>query len=647
MKLSIIKYSLLILFLILSLRSVGQQVQIQTLTFPSLPATFCTNTLFTVDVLKTCTNITHVRDSIHILGNTIHVYIFYSRNTPCVNQNTPVIEYFSLGKLSKGIHNVTATGLLNGLIVSSASASVLIEGPTANFSPSATNVCVGDSIFYNNNSTGPNTYRWYENGTQVSTQLDYGKLYTLPGNYIIQNVTSDLGCRDTMTHTIHVKDSVPEINFGADTTFCAGAALVLDSGPNRDSVIWSDSSTARTISVTSSGVYHVVVYNDGCQLSDTINVIINKPIVNYLPNDTSACDSIFFDLTNSPLVNFSWSNGSLSSVNKILSSGNVWFTAIDTITGCIISDTSNVTVSNSSSIPSYSKDTSVCGNIFRHDIAVNGGSGYRWFDGSANPVKDFYTSGSFWFEIDHQGGCKSVDTLHLTFVSKQASLVADTSHLCENDSAYVQLISNNYSNILWSNGESANSSYYSNLGKEWVIATDNLGCTYIDTFQIVEAIPTGETYLSDTSVCTGENLVLKAPDGISFIIDNERSKSFTIRSAGSLQIELSNGCTSHKEYIDVSEYNCKCPMVFPDAFTPDRDGLNDYFGPVTTCDFTSFELEIYNRFGQRIFHSKDPNYLFDGTWKGRDLPLAVYVYFFKYSTPYTKGNEQGHVTLGR
>lgn len=647
MKPSILKYSFLTFLLILSLRGVGQQVQVQTLTFPALPATYCTNTPFTVDVLKTCTGITNIGDSIYILGNSIHVFLYYSNNNPCVSTNTTVIEYFNLGLLAMGNYSVTATGFLNGSVVSSATASVLIEGPLADFSPSATKVCVGDSIFFNSNSTGGSSQKWYENGNQVSTSYHYGKLYTLPGNYIIQNVTSGLGCKDTMSYTIHVKDSVPPINLGNDTTFCTLTSFMLDSGTQHDSVLWSNSSTNQTLSVTSSGTYYLTVFNNGCQLSDTIKVTFNKPFSDYLPEDTSACDFVFFDMTNSPLYNFNWSNGSQSSSNKIISSGNVWFTATDTTTGCTIYDTCNVTISNSSNIPSYSKDTSVCGNIFRYDITINGGSGYRWFDGSTNPVKDFYTSGSFWFEIDHPGGCKSFDTLQLTFVSKQANLVADTCHLCENDSAYVQLISNNYSNILWSNGESAYSTYYSKLGKEWVIATDNLGCSYIDTFEVVSAIPTGETYLSDTSVCIGENLILKAPDGISFIIDNKRSQSLIISSAGSLQIELSNGCTSHKEYIDVSEYNCKCLMVFPDAFTPDHDGLNDYFGPVTSCDFTLYNFEIYNRFGQRIFHSKDPNLLFDGTWKGENLPLGVYVFFFKYSTPYTKGTERGHLTLIR
>lgn len=647
MKTSKILHSILYSFLLSPLLLLGQQIQIQTLTLPSLPATFCKSTPFTVDVLETCVGISFTNDSVHVSGNNISVYLYYSLNSSCSNTHVPTKRFFNLGKLQRGTYNITARGFVNGSLASYGSMPVIVGGPDANFTPSDTIICAGDSVFYINTSTGGAWQDWYENGTLVSKRYNYGKVYTIPGTYVIQNEVWGLSCKDIMTHTIYVSDSMDVLYLGNDTALCEGSSLILDAGTNRDSVVWNDLSSNNTLTVTATGSYYVTVYKNDCQLSDTIHVKVNVPQSNYLPEDTTTCDSLVFDLSNAPLSTFNWSNGATSAINKILSTGKVWFTAIDTLTGCSISDTSDVFLNISANIPSYSKDTAVCGNVFNYDISLNRAASYMWYDGNTNPKRSFLADGSYWFEIYHWGGCRTLDTLNVHFTNRQANLLPNEVILCDNDSAYAQLNSSSYSNILWSNGFSSQSTFYFNLGQEWVMATDISGCVYIDTFEIINPTPRTENYFTDTSVCIGETLILQAPEGTTFITENGKQKTLPITNGGGIRVELSDGCTNHIEYVNVSEYNCKCPMVFPDAFTPDHDGLNDLFGPVTSCEFTAFDLEIYNRYGQRIFHSKDPELLFDGTWRGENLPLGVYVYFFEYSTPYTKGKERGHLTLIR
>ena len=56
-------------------------------------------------------------------------------------------------------------------------------------------------------------------------------------------------------------------------------------------------------------------------------------------------------------------------------------------------------------------------------------------------------------------------------------------------------------------------------------------------------------------------------------------------------------------------------VFVPDAFTPDGDGLNDVFKPTFKVDFvvTSYEFIIFNRWGEEVFHTTDP----DEGWNGR------------------------------
>ena len=64
----------------------------------------------------------------------------------------------------------------------------------------------------------------------------------------------------------------------------------------------------------------------------------------------------------------------------------------------------------------------------------------------------------------------------------------------------------------------------------------------------------------------------------------------------------------------------------PSAFTPNDDNLNDVFKVVGKVDSKDFVLEIFNKWGERIFVSNDPSYGWDGTYKGRMVQDDVYVY---------------------
>ncbi len=106
------------------------------------------------------------------------------------------------------------------------------------------------------------------------------------------------------------------------------------------------------------------------------------------------------------------------------------------------------------------------------------------------------------------------------------------------------------------------------------------------------------------------------------------------------------GCTdtTRKEYYYYPE------LYMPNAFTPDLDGLNDVFKPVTgRSTLEPYLLQIYNAWGQPLFSTTDPAKGWDGKHNGEACPTGVYVYTLDYREGVDGGtrvvSKKGTVTL--
>ena len=89
----------------------------------------------------------------------------------------------------------------------------------------------------------------------------------------------------------------------------------------------------------------------------------------------------------------------------------------------------------------------------------------------------------------------------------------------------------------------------------------------------------------------------------------------------------------------------------PNAFTPDGDGLNDYFFPKGEgWDFNNYQLFIYDRWGEQIFSTNDPKKYWDGRANGGSeiAQEGVYVWVVTVKDIYGKPHSfNGRVTLVR
>jgi gliding motility-associated-like protein len=88
-------------------------------------------------------------------------------------------------------------------------------------------------------------------------------------------------------------------------------------------------------------------------------------------------------------------------------------------------------------------------------------------------------------------------------------------------------------------------------------------------------------------------------------------------------------------------------IYVPNTFTPDGLLFNNTF-KVSTIGIQSFEISIYNRWGEKIFNSQDKDFEWNGTFENRDVQDGTYSWKIDYVT--NEGYEEtitGHINVLR
>lgn len=126
---------------------------------------------------------------------------------------------------------------------------------------------------------------------------------------------------------------------------------------------------------------------------------------------------------------------------------------------------------------------------------------------------------------------------------------------------------------------------------------------------------------------------------------------YNYRDTGLMQVQLvvrdKAGCSDTLvQFIDILPLNV---VHWPNAFTPNGDGLNEFFLPKGYfTGFRRFQFQIFNRWGELIFESADPNSGWDGRYSGSNqfAPAGTYTYRANLIDPRGKSFDfQGVVLL--
>lgn len=131
----------------------------------------------------------------------------------------------------------------------------------------------------------------------------------------------------------------------------------------------------------------------------------------------------------------------------------------------------------------------------------------------------------------------------------------------------------------------------------------------------------------------------------------ERDPVYQFQRPGTFRVSLTvtneaTGCASSDSSTTITVSDAA--LEFPNAFTPNGDGVNDIFCP-SFRSLKSYELTIYNRWGRRVFTSSSPSDGWDGRENGREAAAGTY-YFVARAQGYERGVElrrRGSITLVR
>lgn len=202
---------------------------------------------------------------------------------------------------------------------------------------------------------------------------------------------------------------------------------------------------------------------------------------------------------------------------------------------------------------------------------------------------------------------------------------------------------------LWSNNNTSSQLTGVSSGSYTLNITDAKGCMASKDFNVGKKIGLSIFLGNDTTICGGAALVL-APGSFADYQwqDGSTLPTYTVTSAGTYSVEVTtaDGCTG-KDEIKVSS-GCS-EIIFPNAFTPNNDGKNDYFGPVGSGfgTVTKYQLKIFNRYGELVFSSNDPIKKWDGKIKGEKVNAQAFVWMAEYIYGGEKRTQKGSVLLVR
>ncbi|MBC7525516.1 MAG: T9SS type B sorting domain-containing protein [Flavobacterium sp.] len=297
-----------------------------------------------------------------------------------------------------------------------------------------------------------------------------------------------------------------------------------------------------------------------------------------------------------------------------------------------------------------STNFTICGNNTANLMASSNVGTINWFDSLTN-VTPVATGNTFTTPILNQqttyyvqgtnNGCLSAKIPVTVNVYQLPNVSDETYNLCENATLTLDAgISN--ATFLWSSGATSQTITTQLPGFYMVVVTSLApeNCSKTKTITVNQIML---PLIISVTQNGGLALINYTGNGnYEFSIDGENyqdSNIFTVLNGGqyTAYIRDKNNCGADKfKFIVVS---------MPAFFTPNNDGINDYFSIKGLEYYPASEVKIYDRYGKLILVLNSINNFWDGTFNGKLLPSDDYWYSFKIDQNDTE--TKGHFSLKR
>ena len=367
-----------------------------------------------------------------------------------------------------------------------------------------------------------------------------------------------------------------------------------------------------------------------------------KPTIN-LGADTTLCpnETLVLD-ANTTGATYVWQDNSTASTFNVSQPGLYWVEI--TTSGCTARD--SIQVGYTSLSVDLGRDTNLCPGADLTLNATTANANYSWQDNSTSPFYFVSQPGTYWVDIQ-VNNCVVSDTIIVSISDVKVDLGADTG-LCLGANLILDATTPNAS-YSWQDNSTSSTFNVTQAGKYWVDVTVN-NCSASDTI-LVDLIDLSVNLGEDTSICPGEVFTLNAAAPFLTYLwnDNSTNSFLKISQEGTYWVDVFNQCGTISDTINISSNNCgECYFYAPNAFSPNNDNINDTFFPKSECDLSSFELTIYNRWGELMYKTNKITEGWDGTINNEEVSTGVYVYTISYTQAgKTPKSTYGRITLFR
>lgn len=530
------------------------------------------------------------------------------------------------------------------------------------------------------------TYTWSPVASSNSFIANIG-----PGQYsvMVQDNSPGGGCQETFTVNLSnlngpvVASTQTDIACQGNNSGAVSVTVVAPTGA-QPVYLWSNASTASSVVALPPGIITLTVTDNvtGCITVESYSILSNPQLVIQVFKKTQACANVCNgEVTVLPLggvlpYTFNWppSNNSTPSYDS-LCAGNYTVIVSDAF-NCLLDSVIqlvappelkvNATFTNATcaSKADGSLNAVIVGGVPQFSVNWSGPSGYT----SSNLNNTNLLPGTYSLTVSDSNNCH-VDTLLI--LPPTHTIIADAGSdttLCAGLTVTVSgLNSIGAVSYVWfqlpgiTHTVSTKASFVASAPETYTYmlqANSSItGCFDRDTVQIkVFELPYLDAGPSFTipvfsTVIIGGNPTAFAPDTVvwspTFQLDNPKALnpafSGNKKQKYYVTMKYGKGCTA----MDSLTVDLYPEIIVSSGFTPNGDGKNDRWIIDYIDQFPDNTVEIFNRWGERLFYSKGYQDPWDGTYKGKALPVGTYYYIIQLNHPAYQEPYTGPVTLFR
>lgn len=287
-------------------------------------------------------------------------------------------------------------------------------------------------------------------------------------------------------------------------------------------------------------------------------------------------------------------------------------------------------------------------------MEICAGTTYHWFG------RDLFKAGNYDTLLKTVMGCDSFLRLQL-IVNPLPNIAlknfSSTIGLCGSDSAVLSILNpESTTTYQWfkdgspiaPNGQTFKYTV-KQAGVYTVTATTDKGCTLTSQKVTVTANPSPEAAIvpiPETVICAYDTLEIAAVAGAGYdyrwtpekpfrVItgpDGQKVKGVFLDPLTTVTLTVYNQYGCYDTATTLVQTKPCCEVFIPNAFSPNGDGLNEYFNPQLQLGQILLTMQVFDRYGKLVYNNTNIKKGWDGKYEdGAEASNGVYMYFIKYT----------------